>query len=131
MVLMARRSFQANKKKALLASRPQSPSIFFENAETPASPAALPIEPGNGGVNVDAFPGAASSAPQKCTIFPWMANHEERLSVHEPVACGGSFTLLGRKGRCGAEALAASVLALRTLRVSVRRSPPEHAGPVI
>lgn len=38
--------------------------------------------------------------------------------------------LLGRTGRYGAEALAASLLALRSLHSRARYPPPEHAGPV-
>jgi hypothetical protein len=43
----------------------------------------------------------------------WMAIDAQRELFQESIDCGQSFTLLGRQSRYGAEALAASVLALR------------------
>jgi len=44
----------------------------------------------------------------------WMAIDAQRELFQESIDCGQSFALLGRQSRYGAEALAASVLALRS-----------------
>jgi hypothetical protein len=60
-----------------------------------------------------------------------MAIHAQRQLFQESIDCGQSFTLLGRQSRYGAEALAASVLALRKRQSPVRCPPPERAGLVL
>lgn len=60
-----------------------------------------------------------------------MAIHAERQFSKESIDCGLSFTQLGRPSRYGAEALAASVLAIGNRRVPVWRSPPEQAGLIL
>ncbi len=60
-----------------------------------------------------------------------MAIHALRRLFQKSVDCGQSFTLLDRQSRYGAEALAASVLALRSRQTPVWCPPPKLAGLVL
>ncbi len=60
-----------------------------------------------------------------------MAIHAQRKLFQESTDCGQSFTLLGRQSRYGAEALAASVLAIRNRQTPVWCPPPKRAGLVL
>jgi hypothetical protein len=60
-----------------------------------------------------------------------MAIYAQRKLFQKSIDCGQSFTLLGRQRRYGAEALAASVLALRNGQTSVWCPPPKRAGLVL
>ena len=60
-----------------------------------------------------------------------MANHAWRKLSQKSIDCGQSFTLLGRQSRYGAEALAASVLALGNRHAPVWCPPPKLAGLVL
>ena len=84
------------------------------------------------GAEIEPF-ASASTLPDSAVrwrISGWRFMHSESSSKNQLIAAS-SFTLLGRQSRYGAEALAASVLALRNRQTPVWRPPPEQAGLVL